>query len=103
MGIPEPWSKIYVGRAVARKPGGKTRSGYCKYYARAKAGESGYHRQFVVVWDRENGERENIDRDDLTPLLLDYFLDESWVLPNLRALQKVRTPSIRSFAVTQPP
>ncbi|KAK9816039.1 hypothetical protein WJX74_005605 [Apatococcus lobatus] len=85
--IPKPWSEIYPGRAVAKKPGSKTRAGYCFRYERARAGKGFYRRRYIVIWD--NGEKEEFERADLTPLLLDYFLDEVWVLPNIRALQKV--------------
>ena len=101
--IPKPWSEIYPGRAVASKQGNKTRSGYCYRYAMAKASENSYLRRYVVIWDRTTGEKEVFERAHLTPLLLDYFMDESWVLPNLRALQKVRAESSRPFAVTQLP
>lgn len=99
--IPKPWSQIFPGRAVAKKQGSKTRSGYCYRYAMAKASENSYLRRYLVIWD--NGEKEVFERADLAPLLLDYFLEESWVLPNLRALQKVRREPSGSVSVPHLP
>ena len=86
MSIPKPWSEIYIGRAVSRTQGKHTQNGFVYRYASTKATGTEYIRRFVVKW--EKGEDEVLEADIVKPLLTQRFLEDSWVLPEIRALQK---------------
>ena len=97
--LPAPWDVFFVGRLLEDPAG---RRGVVRAYDRAAAGRGDapaeaselfglpIERSYRVEWD--DGETEVRAEGEVAALATQRFADESWVLDEVRLLQKVRTP-----------
>lgn len=98
--LPAPWNELYTGREVKRTSNGRTIKGRVRHYALGGLTMGHHHPasldkfglsmedKFLVEW--EDGRKEALCREELAQLATQRFVDEEWVLPVVRYLQKVR-------------